>query len=678
MSSGEAIARSRGAFRLIGSAAFVAICFALTGSFPALATLSVSDLRLAETPEFASHRKQYEYAAKLAASLTYDTEPQMILDVVALQTQAWIDIGQADKLEALLSAATALAEQVKDPMRLATLRHMSSRAQYYQGDDRAAIDSSTKALDAQRAIGGSEFQHPDPTRLYTQMMDHLAMLQGINREIDAVPLLRIAEKLLPQVRNPTRLSIALDYAYASLLQLLGEHDAAAARLEKALATALDLNDRGWQSELLSAIASTHLLKGEYPRAIKLAQQQLKLAEEDSHTLAMGHATLTLAEAHANQGDYAAAYAYATRSRDYYDSLDDSFTKADARRELARVAALSGRAEDARIVLAEALRLRPENTSAPWRYHIAKVRTAIAIASGDKTTTLRAKAEEDESLSQMQRDATTAQTKVLRDYHQVSERALQLQLLQRESEVRELAMKRDQARILWQRVAIVAILLLLFVTAIAVILLMRRSKSLKRAAETDALTGAQSRAAILAYAHSICVQATARKQHVAACVLDIDHFKRFNDEHGHATGDKILAQCVDAMKRNIRAHDAVGRIGGDEFLIVMEGVDEAAAQARAERILDAVRDVSFEASGHMLRASLSAGVAAFIPTANDTAKSLVQKADAALLRAKQTGKHKVMSYTELSKEPKSNDLESARQSERAASDVFGQTAAKKST
>jgi diguanylate cyclase (GGDEF)-like protein len=90
--------------------------------------------------------------------------------------------------------------------------------------------------------------------------------------------------------------------------------------------------------------------------------------------------------------------------------------------------------------------------------------------------------------------------------------------------------------------------------------MRQSKSLKRATETGALTRAKSRAAILAYAHSICVQATARRQHVAACVLDIDQLKRVNDEHGHATGDKILAQCVEAMKRNIRAQDAVGRIG----------------------------------------------------------------------------------------------------------------------
>jgi GGDEF domain-containing protein len=184
------------------------------------------------------------------------------------------------------------------------------------------------------------------------------------------------------------------------------------------------------------------------------------------------------------------------------------------------------------VLAEAIRRRPENTSVPWRYHIAKIRTAIAIASGDMAAAHRAKAEEEVRLS----------------------------LMQREGEVRGLAMKQDQTRIFWQRIAIVATSLLLFVTAIAAILLMRRSKSLKRATETDTLTGAQSRAAILAYAHSICVQATARRQHVAVCVLDIDHFKRFNDEHGHATGDKILAQCVEAMKRNIRAQDAVGRIG----------------------------------------------------------------------------------------------------------------------
>jgi hypothetical protein len=127
MSRAGSVAPARIACHSIG-AACVALVLALACSFPAASSVSVADLRRAESPEFASHRKQYEYAAKLAASLTYDTDPQLILDVMALQAQAWTDIGQADKLRALLSAATELAEQIKDPMRLATLRHMSARA----------------------------------------------------------------------------------------------------------------------------------------------------------------------------------------------------------------------------------------------------------------------------------------------------------------------------------------------------------------------------------------------------------------------------------------------------------------------------------------------------------------------------------------------------------------------
>jgi diguanylate cyclase (GGDEF)-like protein len=422
------------------------------------------------------------------------------------------------------------------------------------------------------------------------------------------------------------------------------------RLERALAAATQLSDRGWQLELFNAISSMKLVVGDYESAMEVALKQLKLAREDENTLSLGHATLTLSEAYAARGDFATAYSYAVRSRDFYDALDDSFTKADARREIARIAALLGRAGEARGVLAEALRLRPENTSTPWSYHIARVRTVIAIASGDPVATQSAKLIEEERLAAMRREATAAQARALRDFHEVNERNLQLQLMQRDVEAREFATKRDQTRIFWQRIAIVATSLLLIVAASAAILLMRRSKSLKRATETDALTGAQSRAAILAYAQSLCTQATARQHSVAACVLDIDHFKRFNDEHGHATGDKILAQCVDVIKHNLRAGDRVGRIGGDEFLMVMDEVDESTATATTTRILNAVRSVPFRAGGHTLYASLSAGVAAFVPTARDSAKQLVQHADAALLRAKQTGKGKVTSFTELGAAP----------------------------
>ncbi len=471
------------------------------------------------------------------------------------------------------------------------------------------------------------------------------MLQGIGRDVETVPLLRLAEKLLPKVRNQARLAIALDYSFGSLLQAIGDRDAATARLNSGLVRAIELNDRGWQSEFLNAAATSHMEAGKFPLAIEIASKQLKLAREDDNQLAAANALLTLAEAHVGIDDLSTALGYATQSRDIYDTLDDLFSKADARRELARISALLGRVNEARATLNETLKLRPEDTSTAWRYRIARVRTAIALATGDKIEARVAKAHEDARLTEKQIQLTSTQTKALREYHEVNERELQLQLMQRESEVRELAMKRDQTRIFWRRIAIAATSLLLAVAAIGALLLSRRSKTLKRAAETDALTGALSRSAILASAQTRCSQAAMYSQSVAVCVLDVDHFKHFNDAHGHATGDKILAQCVELMKKNVREGDAVGRIGGDEFLIVMDHVDEAQASATARRIIEAVRKVTFDVEGESLRASLSAGIAAFRPNAQDSAKLLVQRADTALLRAKQTGKNKVVAYGE---------------------------------
>ncbi len=126
--------------------------------------------------------------------------------------------------------------------------------------------------------------------------------------------------------------------------------------------------------------------------------------------------------------------------------------------------------------------------------------------------------------------------------------------------------------------------------------------------------------------------------VSVVVIDLDHFKRINDSHGHAEGDRALAAAAARLRGVVRDSDAVGRLGGEEFVLLLPGVPAEAAREAAERARAAVAEV--RAGGGPL--ACSAGVASSPADATDAAE-LLACADAALYAAKDTGRDRTCSY-----------------------------------
>jgi diguanylate cyclase (GGDEF)-like protein len=126
--------------------------------------------------------------------------------------------------------------------------------------------------------------------------------------------------------------------------------------------------------------------------------------------------------------------------------------------------------------------------------------------------------------------------------------------------------------------------------------------------------------------------------VSVVVLDLDHFKRINDRYGHAEGDRVLAATASCLRSVVRESDAVGRLGGEEFVLVLPGMEAAEARAVAERARAAVSEV--RVGGKPLECS--AGVAAH-PADADAAAELLAAADAALYAAKDGGRGQTRRY-----------------------------------
>lgn len=169
---------------------------------------------------------------------------------------------------------------------------------------------------------------------------------------------------------------------------------------------------------------------------------------------------------------------------------------------------------------------------------------------------------------------------------------------------------------------------------------------EREARCDPLTGLNNRRAFLEYAERDVLRALRYDFPVALIMLDLDHFKAVNDTYGHPVGDRVLAAVAEVLRQSTRAVDVVGRLGGEEFAILMPDADAEAALQAAERVRKAVEALILDADGLCLVVTASFGVAVYV-RADDTIHDLFTRADRALYRAKQAGRNRVESFGDLS-------------------------------
>jgi diguanylate cyclase (GGDEF)-like protein len=136
-------------------------------------------------------------------------------------------------------------------------------------------------------------------------------------------------------------------------------------------------------------------------------------------------------------------------------------------------------------------------------------------------------------------------------------------------------------------------------------------------------------------------AARRKGEVSVLILDIDHFKHFNDTFGHAAGDRMLGAVAEVLQESVRTEDIVCRYGGEEFLVILPGMGTEASFQRAEDIRTHVSAMHPDFDRPVKeKVTISIGVATY-PQAGQTSDELVHAADRALYNAKQNGRNKVV-------------------------------------
>lgn len=164
--------------------------------------------------------------------------------------------------------------------------------------------------------------------------------------------------------------------------------------------------------------------------------------------------------------------------------------------------------------------------------------------------------------------------------------------------------------------------------------------LKRLAATDPLTGADNRRSFLEKASYELLRSQRYKHPFALLMLDVDHFKSVNDTHGHKWGDQVLKTIVAKSVKTLRDTDLFGRIGGEEFAIILPETDTQAAIEVSERLRQTLSQIKISTDRGAIQITVSIGLA-IIESRDDTLDTIMGRADAALYEAKQAGRNKLV-------------------------------------
>jgi len=169
---------------------------------------------------------------------------------------------------------------------------------------------------------------------------------------------------------------------------------------------------------------------------------------------------------------------------------------------------------------------------------------------------------------------------------------------------------------------------------------RLREALRTQSVRDALTGLYNRRYLEEVLEREIRRAGRASQSLGILMLDLDHFKRFNDTYGHDAGDAVLREAAAFLLKNVRAEDFVCRFGGEEFVVILPTADAEGARTRAERLRSKMRELTIMHQGKSLgMVTFSVGVAAF-PEHGMSPKELMAAADAALYEAKRSGRDRV--------------------------------------
>ena len=174
---------------------------------------------------------------------------------------------------------------------------------------------------------------------------------------------------------------------------------------------------------------------------------------------------------------------------------------------------------------------------------------------------------------------------------------------------------------------------------------RMEEEMRQLASHDSLTGLLSRHAFFESANSYVSLALRDQRPYSVAIVDLDYFKSINDQHGHPAGDAVLKLFADVLNSVSRRSDIIGRLGGEEFALILPSTTAAEAYEFSGRLHNAIGKAVLKYKDVIIQYTASIGLASYEPGSEDTVDTLLARADEALYQAKAAGRNQTAVYSD---------------------------------
>ncbi|TMN72022.1 hypothetical protein CWB85_08500 [Pseudoalteromonas sp. S1727] len=439
----------------------------------------------------------------------------------------------------------------------------------------------------------------------------------------------------------------LDLAYiestmAKSYEYLFDYDKALQMQHKALAYFLE-NDLVFDS-LVSYfhLAKVYLKMECSQEAIDSSQTMLAMAHKVANENLVYYGYIILAEAYLFEQDITRASHYLALSNQFFDKLEDVANIANHLYIQAAVELAQNLTEQAAQTLAKAQLMSeqiPIENSITSLLKLARLQTKLAVQQNDYQLAYKYQQDfialNDQHYNKV-RELSRSRHKVQFDTKQVE---LEKQLLKKDKELNEFALLEIKQQQALQNTIMFSVLLLFLLLLLFSWRQYRLKRKFSLLANTDFLTGVANRRKIMDLAELQWLQLKKDNHNFCLIIFDLDHFKTINDEFGHPAGDHVLKAITEISQRAIRDNDVLGRIGGEEFLVVLSNTSRVEAVEIAYRIKSDIEKTQINYGEHVLRMTASFGVAQKGVHLN-SCKDLLKNADKALYTAKERGRNRV--------------------------------------
>ena len=541
------------------------------------------------------------------------------------------DLGQPASGLAFARAGMADAQRVGDMGN--QIRFGLCEANYIDGSGQTSQSAATVATALALAR-----KHGDP-RLLAQALVHRGSLRSLLGE-QAAALTDFLEA--QRAYNSAGLRKEAEAGLgdiAAAYRRMGDHDKALEYLRQGVAFAERQGDPGLLSVALLQTAFLHEDLGRHDEALAVQRRAVEVAARHGLEYDVAAAHLGMASSLVKKGDFSGAETALATARIAFERLGDKSN--EAMLQMLEGMVLAGRGDDVLALGRYDRAAREFDTDPNPRYQVDlyAARALSHEALGDYRAAMDDLKLERTSRRKLNDDARTQQSLLLQYQFDTARRDLENAQLQSEQHSQQQRLKVVERASRWQLAALISTGLLLLLLAVLFLRQLRSMRRINRLALTDALTGVANRRHVEVAAEQAVEQSRITGEPLAVLAFDLDSFKRINDGHGHASGDQVLVRVARACEAVLRQNDLLGRVGGEEFVVLLPKTPPDAALLVAERLRDSVHRLDLSDIAEDLGVTISLGLA-MLRAHDDGLHDVIDRADAALYRAKDAGRNRV--------------------------------------